>query len=77
MMIKVFDCLRRERDISIKPMLSGGKMVSGVETNILFRCIPASRQTFQENPRCNRREAKRCQEIHKFKKSAIVVNEKQ
>ena len=53
MMIKVFDCLKRERDISINPMLSGWKMVSGVETNILFRYIPASRRTFQENPRCS------------------------
>ena len=40
MSIEILDCLKRERDISIKAMSSGGKMV--------FRLTPPLREDFKK-----------------------------
>ena len=61
-----FYCLKREWDISIKPILSG------VKTD--FRCTTVLRKTFPRNPRGNRHQANRPHEIHEFYKSARIRN---
>ena len=61
-------CLKREREISIKPMFSGGKTI--------LMCTPALRRTFSRNLRRDQLQANIRQEIHTFNASARITNKK-
>ena len=63
-----WECLKRERDIIyIKPKLRS------VKTG--FRITPALTTSFSRNPICYQHRAKIYREIHKFNRSARIINE--
>lgn len=67
MSIELLYYLKRERDISINPMLSGGKTT--------FMCTPALKRTSQKKLRRNRLQSQRHQYIGDSKTSAGIINE--